>query len=191
MNMSTTQIFIELLITGFGGLIWIVLIVLAAGGLEIDLILAGEHSSIILFPLAGIAYILGILIDRIGYQLFNKPEKKQMQKVFKNEEKLGKVKHMAKFIMLKSERLSGEIDYNRSRLRLCRSWVINFFCISVALLLYIFLNSVTNSKFFIILSISCLILSIISAIVWRKLTRDYYINIASSYNHLKKIKKPV
>ncbi|WP_237561781.1 hypothetical protein [Flagellimonas algicola] len=189
--MSTTQIFIELLITGFGGLIWIVLIVLAAGGLEIDLILAGEHSSIILFPLAGIAYILGILIDRIGYQLFNKPEKKQMQKVFKNEEKLGKVKHMAKFIMLKSERLSGEIDYNRSRLRLCRSWVINFFCISVALLLYIFLNSVTNSKFFIILSISCLILSIISAIVWRKLTRDYYINIASSYNHLKKIKKPV
>jgi hypothetical protein len=38
---------------------------------------------------------------------------------------------LEKFIRARSESLAGKIDYNRSRLRICRAWVFHFLLIGI------------------------------------------------------------
>ena len=62
--MSTTTLFVELLVTGFGALIWVVLVVLC-------FVKGGELSPLakpswIALPLIAVAYVLGVVTDRIA-----------------------------------------------------------------------------------------------------------------------------
>ena len=192
--MSTTQVFVELLITGFGGLIWIILFVCELCGFNISAVLFGDYPTILIFPISGIAYIIGILVDRIGYQIFIKHEKKHIPGVFQQDnEKVGYpmtegeiyVELMIAYIMQNSEQLKAQIDYNRTRLRLCRSWILNFGLIFLSLVLPAVASGGVDQRLFVVFSILSLLLGVASFTIWKKLAKDYYVNIKTSYDVLK------
>ncbi|TYA97872.1 hypothetical protein [Seonamhaeicola marinus] len=185
--MTTTQVFIELLITGFGTLAWIILIILGINGFDFSFLLQEEMPSILLLPITGLAYILGIIVDRIGFQIFKKKERKNIKKIFSEEDNNDSIKLKVVYIIQKSDHLKSAIDYNRSRLRLARSWIINFLMITVSLLLYCLVNLDKRPIVFLSLSIFSLIFCFLSFYTWSKLSSDYYKNIKSSYESLKSL----
>jgi len=72
--MATTQLFVKLLITGTGVIIWVALLI--AGIVEHQFSLSDLKSiSDGWYLLAVIAYVFGILLDRIVYSLFKRKEK--------------------------------------------------------------------------------------------------------------------
>jgi hypothetical protein len=184
--MTTTQVFIELLITGFGSLIWIILLFFGINGLDFKLFLELAISNIFLLPIAGLAYIIGIIVDRIGFQLFKKKERKNIHKVFSEDEDRSNVQFKVVYIIQNSDHLKSKIDYNRSRLRLTRSWIINFFMITLSLIIYSITTDYENTSILLSLLVISFFFCILSFYTWNKLSGDYYKNIKSSFENLKK-----
>jgi hypothetical protein len=94
-----------------------------------------------------------------------------------------------RFILTNSEELNFQIKYNRSRLRICRSWVINFFLIAVASAVWAY---TWKPSALVLLPLLSLFLASISFLAWFKLSKDYYTNIQASYTYLieDKLKSP-
>jgi hypothetical protein len=79
-NMNTTQLFAELLITGTGVVIWLGFLI--ASGLRLSIQdITSNMSVLTLAPVIGIAYVLGIIVDRIGYDLFSGLEARNRDQV--------------------------------------------------------------------------------------------------------------
>lgn len=194
--MKTTILFAELLITGIGGVAWIAILIVSLSEIPVSLDVL-NNSSHLLLPFLGIAYIIGTLIDRIGYQVFNRWDQRSKGKVFTaansfpalrvKGKKQVDVKRIRTEINMHCEHLAKEIEYNRSRLRLCRSWILNFFFLFVALLVRFCLAPKTRQELIVYLALF-LILSFVSLLVWKTLTRDFYKNLKSSYEVLKRMK---
>jgi len=191
--MNTTQVFVELLITGFGGLAWIAIFICAICGIDIKFIFDQNYSTFFIVPVSGLAYVIGILIDRLGYRIFINSEKKNIPEVFvsraENEypKKDGKIhpESVIAFITHGSAHMKEQMMYNRTRLRLCRSWILNFLLISVSLLIYNLLHFANDPKITWALSFLALMFCLIAFFVWKTLARDYYVNIKSNFDLLK------
>lgn len=190
--MSTTQLFVELLITGFGGLVWLVIFICSICGINMEQVFNYNYSTFFIIPVSGFAYVLGILIDRLGYQLFIKYEKRNIPIVFENSADYPKDKTgityaepIITYIMHKSKHLENQMMYNRTRLRLSRSWILNFFFIAIALFCYYLTQDNGNCEIFIVLSVLTLVLCIYAFFIWKTLARDYFKNIKTSYDLLK------
>jgi hypothetical protein len=179
--MNTTQLFAEILVSGTGA-------VIAAGFLAAAVFrlpvtgLAAEAGTALLAPAIAVAYIFGIMIDRIGFGLFGRLEQRNRNAIVPADD-LVSVEDKERFILLTSEALSLQLTYNRSRMRICRSWTINFLLIAIASGLWAMRVNLTPSLFLPALS---LVLAVLSMFVWLKLSRDYYINVEKSYTYLKR-----
>jgi hypothetical protein len=124
--MPTTQLFVELLVIGFGAIAWLLLLVAAALGwqpAQFPLHLGGE----VIVPLSALSYVLGILLDRGAREVFSRilthppaPAKDVSPDTAEH------------FICHKSEQLWTRCLYNRSRFRICRAWTLNFLLIAFA-----------------------------------------------------------
>ena len=142
-----------------------------------------EVNAVMFTPVIGVMYVLGIMLDRVCYGLFYKLNERNKFSIINKNEKPS-VGDRERCILEVSETLKSQISYNRSRSRICRSWVVNFIMISVLFFawnLRIGLFPTIKSLF---VSIILAILSFFSYLVWVKLSRDYYLNIKSSYNYL-------
>ena len=85
-----------------------------------------------------------------------------------------------------SETLGRQIQYNRSRLRICRAWVLNVFLASIAFVVW---NARVGAvPFFPALILVGTGLAVCLLLGWtaRALSRDHYINVLDSYYFLKK-----
>lgn len=141
--MNVTALFVELLVIGMGTATWLALFLAAILGYRFDTDLLQENPALI-GTLTAIVYVLGIVVDRLVRDLFMPTlEAKAMRSVF-TPERMGRIKaiapgidegnlsmEMEKFIRANSESLAHKIDYNRSRLRICRAWVLHFALIGV------------------------------------------------------------
>jgi hypothetical protein len=67
--MSTTQLFAELLIIGVGAVIWVALMIAGIEGWQFDQLFLKEIISSFWSVLAIIAYVFGIILDRIAYSV--------------------------------------------------------------------------------------------------------------------------
>ena len=143
--MNITAIFVELLIIGFGVLCWMTLIIAYFLELKINSSLF-NINPIFIAPLTAIAYIFGIVADRLIRNpfifLIENPSKKFVHKGYKA--KIENLKNMSisvneplkpmeleKFVRANSTELGQKIDYNRNRLRICRAWVLHFLLITI------------------------------------------------------------
>jgi amino acid transporter len=126
-NMNTTQLFVELLVIGSGAAVAFLILLISSQTINISFI----SSLISLIPIIAVIYILGILTDRISRSLFCPLENyiERIQK-HKNSQDFEIIKCQ---IISKSEHYKAEIVYNRSRVRVCRGWVINFLLIGFSL----------------------------------------------------------
>ncbi|HVP55228.1 MAG TPA: hypothetical protein VMU45_09560 [Candidatus Eisenbacteria bacterium] len=124
--MATTQLFVELLVIGFGVTAWLVLFVAAALGWQPSQF--SQHlGGVALVPLSALAYVLGIIVDRIARELFARVSGTALA-----HPPGTPVADAELLICEKSERLWNSCAYNRSRFRICRAWTLNFAMIAVA-----------------------------------------------------------
>ncbi len=142
--MNVTALFVELLMVGIGTATWLALFLAAILNYKFDTMILTDNKALI-GTLVAVVYVLGIVMDRLIRGLFvSTLEARARKKVF-SDEKIKHVKTIAphidernlsmeleKFIRSRSQSLAGKIDYNRSRLRICRAWVLHFFLIGIS-----------------------------------------------------------
>lgn len=161
--MNTTDLFVELIIIGVGATIWAVLLVLSIfgyGWVPFDHLFALPS----LLPILAITYILGIVTDRVADNLFDALWKSKLAQQFYAKD--GDDYDDRRYIYLRSERLASLLEYGRSRLRICRGWVLNTACIVISLDLFILLQIPGRSTKISMLLFSNLFLALLIYGLW-------------------------
>jgi hypothetical protein len=192
--MSTTQLFAELLVIGIGACVWVVLFVAAALGYRVDYDVARIEPSLIVV-LVGVAYVLGIATDRLAYALFRKVEERIEKHVARSRDDLATTREesdpagatqMENYVLTSSEVLGVKIQYNRSRLRICRAWVVNTLAAAVAVVVWdLRVGSLPLTMLLIVVGA---ILAMCLLLLWATLAllRDHHTNVIESYSFLKR-----
>ena len=131
--MNTTDLFVELIITGIGALAWLILLFFSAFGvssIEVDKLV----SVPVLIPLLSLAYVLGIVIDRVSDSLFeNLWGKKLFGQFYKNRTDYFDDRT---YIYVHAAKLADLMEYGRSRMRICRGSALNAVLLLVSLNLF-------------------------------------------------------
>jgi uncharacterized membrane protein (DUF485 family) len=132
-SMATTPVFAEILVLGLEVEAWLVLLLLAAFGTGwVDVGDVKDFASLVTVVVLALAYVLGIIVDRLADTLLDRLEKtkrgkriKQRMSKNRNLEKPEKVAIMRMTVMHESEGLTRFLDYQRSRWRVARATVLN------------------------------------------------------------------
>lgn len=141
--MNVTALFVELLVIGMGTATWLALFLAAILRYRFDTNLLQENPALI-GTLTAIVYVLGIVVDRLVRDLFMPTLEAKARRAIFIADRIAHIKaiaqdidegnlsmEMEKFIRANSESLAHKIDYNRSRLRICRAWILHFALIGV------------------------------------------------------------
>jgi hypothetical protein len=128
--MSTTNLFVELVIIGIGASIWLTFTLLCVFGyawIPLDWSNPVAHLEKIitvpaLIPTLAVAYVFGIVVDRIADLTFQGWDRKLRQKHFSQSVDYQRARTV---IYDQSPSLRDWFQYGRSRLRICRGWTIN------------------------------------------------------------------
>lgn len=132
--MSTTNLFVELVVIGVGAALWVVLLLLALSGLRAAEVLALVQLETAV-PLLALVYVLGIVVDRLADVVFERLWVSQLRQ--EHFASLGEYYDARRTILTHSERLTELLEYGRSRLRICRGWCLNCVLIVPALNLWL------------------------------------------------------
>ena len=127
--METTQLYIELIIIGIEGFIWMCTFLVDIIGYEATGVLAyilGNFSASLL--LVGILYIIGILLDRFADIVFQKKEN-----TIRNKSGLY-AKNTA--LVWKKYDAVRYAEFSRTRVKILRASVLNLPLISLGFILY-------------------------------------------------------
>jgi hypothetical protein len=186
--MATTQLFAELLVIGVGVACWLSLLVAAALGYRFDEGIPKLDPSL-LVALGGVAYVLGIVVDRLAYALLGPIERAQSNAIVAGAG-YPEPQEMERDVLASSEALGRQVQYNRSRLRICRAWAINALLVSVAFVVWNVRVRVVPLRPSLVLVAAGLSVCILMAWTTRALVRDHYKNIFASYEFLTKKSKP-
>jgi len=146
--MNVTALFVELLIVGIGTATWLALFLAAILNYKFDTRILTDNKALI-GTLIAIVYVLGIVMDRLirgififtvearaKKKVFTKEKIKHVKKIAPNLDERNLAMELEKFIRAHSQTLASKIDYNRSRLRICRAWVLHFILIGVSFLFW-------------------------------------------------------
>lgn len=169
--MSTTNLFVELVVVGVGAFVWVLLILMGVSVEPVSSI--RDLLKIELFiPLLSLIYVLGIVVDRVADTIFDHLwGKKIRNSVFPDRNEYYKARSM---IFSSSEPISELLEYNRSRLRICRGWSLNSVMIILALNFYAVLVPSSNAKQIVLGSIIFSLLAIGSWYAWRNILKKEY-----------------
>jgi hypothetical protein len=118
--MATTALFVELLVIGVGSAAWVTLAVMTVLGytwVRVDLVTSLPG----LIPVLAALYVLGIIVDRLADRLFQPTADHLLARSFSTREEYER----ARVLVYSHSSLIDLIEYNRSRLRVCRGWVVN------------------------------------------------------------------
>ena len=142
--MSTSNLFVELIVIGAGVLIWLALLVFTALGFP-----SLEFGESLLFvsaiPLLATTYVAGIIWDRVVDYVFEKIWVDRWRvALFPNKKDYYEARRT---ILTKSERLSDLLEYGRSRMRICRSWTLNSILIGFSLNIFLYKKFLENDNF--------------------------------------------
>jgi hypothetical protein len=185
--MSTTDLFVELVVIGAGVIIWVSILALTQFGYH--WVPWKEISGIVvLLPFLALTYFLGIIFDRLADKSFSNWNKKIRKQYFLSDAEY----HVARTYTYThaNEKVIDLFEYSKSRMRICRSWSIHSLIILFSVPIFIFVrlpNLQPNSRtsiviFSTILFGSCTFASTFS---WTSLTSNEYRRLAETYNFLK------
>ncbi len=189
LQVSTTNLFVELIVIGSGAASWLSLLLLSVFGHDWLGSVDPKHPLMLpaLVPLLAFVYVLGIVVDRGADRLFDrfwisKARKKSYEKEerpFFDDRRLALLEHSP----------STELFlYGRSRLRICRGWTVN--AVLIALALGIFLVShmggqplfwqllLCGDLFFLLLALGCWL-------SWKGLKESDYIKVKEQAEFLR------
>ncbi len=115
--MSTTNLFVELIVIGTGAAFWIVLAIFTVFN-RAFVTLDNLMSWPALIPVLSIIYVAGIIVDRWADKIFSFIWRDSLRaKWFKTEDDYYAARTL---IYTQSDSLRDLFEYSRSRLRICR-----------------------------------------------------------------------
>jgi len=128
--MSTTNLFVELVVIGVGVLAWVALVVISVFGYswiptDTELLLGSA------VPILAIVYVFGIIWDRLADYVFDQFWVEDLRSAFFADR--ATYYDARRIILTQSPALSELLEYGRSRLRICRGWSLNAIVIAIAL----------------------------------------------------------
>ncbi len=185
--MNTTNIFVELVVIGFHTLIWIGLIVLALVGYQ-NLDIKELFTINLALPILALAYIFGILVDRIADIAFLAQDLK-MRPVDKQAD-LPSFLTMRFYILNKSSAIYDQLEYTRSRLRIARASAFNFAFTTLAALLFVWLQlgRTLSTQHLVLACVATVVigaaLTVASYEAWIALIRSYSVSTLRAYTVL-------
>jgi len=182
--MSTTALFIELLITGIQAAIWLALIIFCLLGFDwinperlkgFEVLLA-----VILLP---IVYPAGVFIDNLADNLF-RPWELKIRELYN----LKKTQTALTLLMrTKDQSLASHFSYIRSRIRISRSSAFNFALMTIASVAFtvVRLRGVSKFPFWRTLLLEIFIgfsLTALAALAWRHINHSFFKWIVKGYD---------
>jgi hypothetical protein len=179
--MQTTQLFVELVVIGMGTLLWLGLLLAAIFGYNPQSGLPDLNTGVLAL-FTGFGYALGIVVDRISRNIFEYLFKRR--KSHTELHAAAALETMENVVLTSDEALARQMQYNRSRFRICRSWALNLFLVSGAFALWnIRVAAVPFWKCLAVISMGCALSCATLWIAWL-LRRDYEINLQKSFNFI-------
>lgn len=121
--MSTTNLFVELIVIGVGAAVWVVLLIAALFGYDTKWIEHWIGVGAVAVPALSFVYLLGIVTDKIADMVLHKLKVKQkIERSFNPPELYFSAR---KKCLVQGGYLAQQFEYNRSRQRICRGWIFN------------------------------------------------------------------
>lgn len=127
--MTTTHLFVELLVIGFGGLIWLFLALAPLLGIQIGTATA-KPDLLLALPILSTAYMLGILIDRVADYFFDSRDQRLRDAIYPGTDGREDYFKDRRTLVMDGQPLWEHLEYGRSRMRVCRGWAVNFLLIA-------------------------------------------------------------
>jgi hypothetical protein len=173
--MTTTHLFVELLVIGCGAMAWLVLLAAALFGFSPSGL--GEHlfSLAALFPVLALAYVLGILVDRIADWMLEKWDRKHLQEFF-GEDRDAYFRDR-RTLITGAPALWNHLEYGRSRLRICRGWALNAALLLLSFNLFLIFGQKAPSLSpiqILCFNLGLLLVAALCILSWRALNRKEY-----------------
>lgn len=178
--MATTNLIVDFLVIGVSSFTWIIpLFFLIGRDSGLTSILSSDNAGIWILAL-GFIYIIGISINRLADDIFERQNNKWKDDVFGKSSEVSYHK-MLNIIIASSESASDYLSYRRSIIRISRACSINFFLGFIFWTLSIFINTTPLQKSTIIL------LSFTSAIICTLLFRALPVVLKGYFSTIKDI----
>ncbi|MCB1035170.1 MAG: hypothetical protein KDD47_15185 [Acidobacteria bacterium] len=188
--MTTTPLFVELLVIGFGALSWMLLAFAAALGYDPfgpqRGLLALAEPVVWLVPALTLAYVLGVVTDRFADRVFDRWDRKMLHAVFKGDRE--RYYELRRVLSLHGRDLWDNLEYGRSRMRICRGWALNFFLLALSTSLFLVSGApaeAPSARELTVFNLGFLLLSAGCVACWRKLNRKEYEKIQRQAEWLK------
>ncbi len=120
--MSTTNLFVELLVIGVGAACWVLLALL--GVLELaDIPAAWLRSYPLLLVSLAFLYVFGIITDRLADWTFDRLFSGRIRARFFESKRA--YQDARRLVLSSSSRLADLHEYGRTRIRIARGWAVN------------------------------------------------------------------
>lgn len=126
--MSTTALFVELVVIGVGALAAVLLGSMTLLGFDPERLRLLLNPNL-LIPELAVTYLFGIIVDRLANLCFKKWSKSKRLKIFSSIEAFQK----ARANVYENSPFRQSFEYIRSRLRICRGWVLNSVLLAVSI----------------------------------------------------------
>ncbi len=184
--MSTTLLFVELLIVGLQVCVWIFMLTIIAFGTNwfqaIKSSGLSDWSTLLTILILSFAYSFGIIVDRLADKAFSKWEKRLRKKITPDYPYTTKMK-----IELgeKYKIFENQFEYTKSRLRIARASSLNFGISTILAFLLILVRFKTTfeTNWVLLLVTSGIGIAITAGAIfsWAKLTKTYLGLVESAY----------
>ncbi len=182
--MTTTALFVELLITGLQASLWLLLVTFCFLGHEwINPERLKGFEAIIAIIALPIVYPLGVFVDYLSDQLF-RPWELKIRKTYdldNNQTALGLL------VKTKDVSLASHFAYLRSRIRISRSSALNFTLITLTSVVFtaIRCRGIPKFPYWRVILLELFVgtsLALLAALSWRHINRSFFKWIVRSYN---------
>ena len=132
--MNITTLYAELVVVGTGAAFFVLLLFYSLFGNVSWIDKLKSLNAIHLIPALSIIYLLGIIIANVSYKVFEKLEKRLRIQILKEfDAQYEEIRNLL-YTSDNTKDLVEEFEFRRSKVRICRGWVINSILIIFALL---------------------------------------------------------
>jgi len=164
--MNTANIFVELVVIGSGAAVWLGLLLATIFGFPLRWP-EDDPGLVVAIPLLSVAYVLGVLVDRVADGLVGWVARRRG---FASTEEHAKARVI---VYTKAPILRDLFEYSRSRLRICRGWVLNSAILLVTFDAFALTRITTHRATAVVVGTLGFLLAAVAAVYgWRSLLRQ-------------------
>ena len=128
--MSTTNLFVELIVIGVGCAGWVALLAVAVLGYDSILVRDLLSTPAAAVPALALIYLFGMVVDRLADTSLQciRADRRCLKYYLTENESY----QQRGYVLTKSAYFAKQFDYGRSRQRICRGWILNAVLLAIS-----------------------------------------------------------